>query len=60
MKRLKSDIWTQIDELSDRTSIGANGKDRDLSISSHDQSLGIFTLSMKYSIVTIIIHIIYQ
>ena len=42
MKRLKSDIWTQIDELSDRTSIGTNGRDRDLSLNSHDQSLGIF------------------
>ena len=53
MKRLKSDIWTQIDELSDRTSIGTNGRDRDLSLNSHDQSLGIFTLS-------IIIYIIYK
>ena len=41
MKRLKSDIWTQIDELSDRTSTGSNGKNRELSMNSQDQSLGI-------------------
>ena len=41
MKRLKSDIWTQIDELSDRTSLGSHGKNREFSMNSQDQSSGM-------------------